>query len=132
MTRQPPQSCRATHHIQVIETHNRPWMLLNFVNPSLEHPWRISIDNHDMWVVANDGGFVEPQKVQALTLTNAERITILVKLDQAPKDYAIRMHALSRLQFIQTYAILRYPVSLAFSRQVHSTDVHSIESSVGS
>ncbi|KAL9617498.1 MAG: hypothetical protein Q9160_007709 [Pyrenula sp. 1 TL-2023] len=94
---------------EVIETHNRRWMMLNFVNPGLEHPWRISIDNHDMWVVANDGGFVEPQKVQALTLTNAERITVLVKLDQDPDDYAIRFHAWSRLQFLQTYAMLRYP-----------------------
>ncbi|KAL9073917.1 MAG: hypothetical protein Q9157_004563 [Trypethelium eluteriae] len=93
----------------VIETHNRRWILMNFVNPGLEHPWRISIDNHYMWVVATDGGFVKPQKVQVLTLTNAERITVLVKLDQAPKDYAIRMYALSRLQFLQTYAMLRYP-----------------------
>lgn len=84
---------------------------MNFVNPGLEHPWRISIDSHDMWIVANDGGFVRPQRVQVLTLTNAERITVLVKLDQAPNDYTIRMYALSRLQFIQTYAMLRYPVS---------------------
>lgn len=96
--------------MQVVETHNRRWILLNFVNPGLEHPWRISIDNHDMWVIANDGGFVKPQKVQALTLTNAERITVLVKLKQTPGDYAIRMHAWSRLQFLQTYAMLRYPV----------------------
>ena len=65
-----------------------------------------------MWVVATDGGFVQPQKVQVLTLTNAERMTVLVKLDQAPRDYAIRMYAFSRLQFIQTYAMLRYPVGL--------------------
>ncbi|KAI9656728.1 MAG: hypothetical protein M1821_003367 [Bathelium mastoideum] len=94
---------------EVIETHNRRWILLNFVNPGLEHPWRISIDNHDMWVIATDGGFVTPQKVQVLTLTNAERLTVLVRLDQAPGDYAIRVNALSRLQFIQTYAMLRYP-----------------------
>lgn len=35
----------------------------------------------------------------------------MVKLDQEPNDYAIRFHALSRLQFLQGYAILRYPVS---------------------
>ncbi|GME63988.1 hypothetical protein GTA08_BOTSDO05764 [Neofusicoccum parvum] len=94
---------------EVIETLNRRWMMINIVNPGLEHPWRISIDNHDFWIVANDGGFIEPQKVQVLTLTNAERVTIMVKLDQEPNDYAIRFHALSRLQFLQGYAILRYP-----------------------
>ena len=99
-----------SHGIQIVETHNRRWMMLNFVNPGLEHPYRISIDGHDMWVVANDGGFVTPQKVQVLTLTNAERITVMIKLDQEPKDYAIRMYAMSRLQFIQGYTVLRYPV----------------------
>lgn len=84
-------------------------MFINFVNPGLEHPYRISIDEHEMWVVANDGGFITPQKVDAITLTNAERVTVMVKLDKAPKDYAIRFYALSRLQFIQGYAFLRYP-----------------------
>lgn len=97
---------------EIIETQSRRWMMINIVNPGLEHPWRISIDKHDFWIVANDGGFIEPQKVQVLTLTNAERVTILVKLDQEPRDYAIRFHALSRLQFLQGYAILRYPVGL--------------------
>jgi len=34
---------------------------------------------------------------------------VAVKLDKEAADYAIRAYALSRLQFIQTYAILRYP-----------------------
>lgn len=38
--------------------------MINIVNPGLEHPLRISIDNHHFWIVANDGGFIEPQKVQ--------------------------------------------------------------------
>lgn len=58
---------------------------MNFVNPGtslllpkerikvlidicegLEHPWRVSIDGHKLWIVANDGGFVEPQEVDVL------------------------------------------------------------------
>jgi L-ascorbate oxidase len=35
-----------------------------------------------MWIVANDGGFVQPTKVNIVTLTNAERVTVMVKLDQ--------------------------------------------------
>lgn len=42
-------------------------------------------------------------------MLNAERVTVMVKLDQDPKDYAIRFHALSDLQSLQGYAILRYP-----------------------
>ncbi|KAJ4356852.1 uncharacterized protein N0V89_004889 [Didymosphaeria variabile] len=62
-----------------------------------------------MWIVANDGGFIKPQKVNVLTVMNAERVTVMVKLNQNPKDYAIRFHALSDLQSLQGYAILRYP-----------------------
>lgn len=48
---------------------------MNFVNPGLEHPWRISIDDHELWIVANDGGFVHPQKV------NVGRISISIQLN---------------------------------------------------
>ncbi|KAI0859389.1 Cupredoxin [Xylaria cubensis] len=94
---------------EIIETRNRRWMMLNIINPGLEHPYSISIDDHDMWVVANDAGFVTPQKVQVLQLNNAQRFTVMIKLDQEPADYAIRFYALSRLQSIQGYAVLRYP-----------------------
>ncbi|KAF5590961.1 multicopper oxidase [Fusarium pseudocircinatum] len=103
-------SCRTSQaDYHVIETKGRRWVMLNFANTGFEHPYRISIDDHDMWVVANDGGFIHPIKVQALTVTNGERFTVVVKLDKEADDYAIRIYALSRLQFIQTYAILRYP-----------------------
>lgn len=38
--------------------------MLNLLNSGFEHSVRISIDGHDMFVVANDAGFVEPQKAQ--------------------------------------------------------------------
>ncbi|KJY00741.1 conidial pigment biosynthesis oxidase arb2 brown2 like protein [Zymoseptoria brevis] len=94
---------------EIIETENRRWMMMNFVNPGLEHPWRVSIDNHKMWIIANDGGFVQPQEVDIIQVTNAERVTVMVRLDQEAADYPIRFHALSDLQSLQGYAILRYP-----------------------
>ncbi|EME47188.1 hypothetical protein DOTSEDRAFT_59673 [Dothistroma septosporum NZE10] len=104
-----PECKPSTAPYEVIETGNQRWVLMNFVNPGLEHPWRISIDGHKMWIVANDGGFVQPQEVDILTVTNAERVTVMVKLNQTAADYAIRFHALSDLQTLQGYAILRYP-----------------------
>ncbi|KAL1638053.1 hypothetical protein SLS58_009074 [Diplodia intermedia] len=93
----------------IIETKNRRWMMMNFINNGLEHPWRVSIDSHKMWVVANDAGYVTPQEVDILTLRNGQRVTVMVKLDQAAADYAIRFHALSKQQSLQGYAVLRYP-----------------------
>ncbi|KAF9634918.1 hypothetical protein BFW01_g5813 [Lasiodiplodia theobromae] len=94
---------------EIIDTKNRRWMMMNFINNGLEHPWRVSIDSHKLWVVANDAGFVQPQEVDILTLRNGQRVTIMVKLDQPAEDYAIRFHALSKQQSLQGYAILRYP-----------------------
>lgn len=85
-------------------------MMFNFVNVGLEHPWRISIDNHKMWVVANDGGFIIPQEVDAITLSNARTISVMIKMDQEPGEYAIRAYSVSLLQQLHGYAILRYPV----------------------
>ncbi|KAF2764147.1 Cupredoxin [Teratosphaeria nubilosa] len=94
---------------EVFETENRRWMLFNFVNAGLEHSWHISIDGHKMWIVANDGGYVQPQEVDVVYLNNAERTTVMVKLDQAAQDYAIRWYSVSPMQSLQSYAILRYP-----------------------
>ncbi|KAH7062619.1 Cupredoxin [Macrophomina phaseolina] len=94
---------------QIIETKNRRWMMMNFINNGLEHAWRVSIDSHKMWVVANDAGFVTAQQVDIITLRNGQRLTVMVKLDQNPDDYAIRFHADSKQQSLQGYAILRYP-----------------------
>lgn len=122
-----PECKPSSTEYTIVETENRRWMLMNFVNPGqfesqswkivsiaksftgLEHPYRISIDGHRMWIIANDGGFVEPQKVDILQVTNAERVTVIVKLDRPAADYAIRFHALSDLQTLQGYALLRYP-----------------------
>lgn len=36
--------------------------MLNMLNSGFEHSVWVSIDGHEMFIVANDGGFVEPQK----------------------------------------------------------------------
>lgn len=40
------------------------YMFLNFIHPGAHHELRIAIDEHDMWLVAADGDFVKPKKVQ--------------------------------------------------------------------
>ncbi|GIZ43742.1 hypothetical protein CKM354_000695800 [Cercospora kikuchii] len=94
---------------EIIHTDNRRWILLQFTNTGFEHVWRISIDNHKMWVVANDGGFVQPQEVDVLHLIDADTIHVMVRLDQPAQDYAIRFYSYSKMQSIQGFAYLRYP-----------------------
>ncbi|OLN96149.1 Laccase-1-like protein 2, partial [Colletotrichum chlorophyti] len=94
---------------EVIETHGRPWIMLNILNIGFEHAIRLSIDDHMMWVVANDGGFVKPHLVDVLYITNGARYTVLVKLDREGADYAIRLVSTSIHQNLYGYSFLRYP-----------------------
>ncbi|KAF7548214.1 hypothetical protein G7Z17_g7212 [Cylindrodendrum hubeiense] len=65
----------------------------------------VSIDEHDMWVYAMDGSYIEPQKVQAIVVANGDRYSVLVKLEKAG-DFKIRMNAVSAPQMISGHAIL--------------------------
>ncbi|KAJ4356853.1 uncharacterized protein N0V89_004890 [Didymosphaeria variabile] len=85
------------------------YLFLNFIHPGAHHELRISIDEHDMWLVAADGDFVKPKKVQAFNLNMGDRISVLVPLDKKVGDYAIRLASLSTEQVIQGLSILRYP-----------------------
>ncbi|KAK8868384.1 Laccase abr2 [Apiospora arundinis] len=103
-------SCSPTDaDYEVIETHGRPWIMLNVLNIGFEHAVRFTIDNHKMWIIANDGGFVEPQLVDVLYISNGVRYTVLIKLDQEGADYAMRLISTSTSQNLQGYSILRYP-----------------------
>ncbi|OBR11569.1 Multicopper oxidase [Colletotrichum higginsianum IMI 349063] len=94
---------------EVIETHGRPWIMLNVLNIGFEHAIQFSIDDHKLWIVANDGGFVKPQLVDVLYITNGARYTVLVKLDQEGDDYAMRLVSTSTHQNLHGYSVLRYP-----------------------
>ncbi|KAH7149130.1 multicopper oxidase-domain-containing protein [Dactylonectria estremocensis] len=68
----------------------------------------VSIDEHDMWVYAVDGSYIEPQKVQAIVVTNGDRYSVLVKLDKAG-DFKIRFNGVTPLQMLGGHAILSVP-----------------------
>lgn len=75
---------------------------VNFVNGV------IAIDDHDMWVYAMDGSYIEPQKVQVLWVSNGDRYSVLVK-PKRPGKFQIRCHANSAPQTIIGNAILHVP-----------------------
>ncbi|KAK1624186.1 laccase TilA [Colletotrichum phormii] len=69
------------------------------------HELQISVDEHEFYVIAADREFVRPQKVHAANYLRS----ILIRLDQKPGDYAIRLTSLRPEQVIQGFEILRYP-----------------------
>ncbi|KAK6214203.1 hypothetical protein LQW54_004629 [Pestalotiopsis sp. IQ-011] len=57
----PPASCSpSAADFEVIETDGQDYIMLNLVNVGFEHEVRVAIDHHKIFIVANDGGFVEP------------------------------------------------------------------------
>ncbi|KAK2017455.1 Cupredoxin [Colletotrichum eremochloae] len=106
----PDESCTPSNaDYEVIETEGRPYIMMNFINIGFEHSVLVSIDGHKMIAVANNGGFVKPVETDVVYVPSAGRITVLVKLDAEPSDYAVRISSTSQMQNLQSYSILRYP-----------------------
>ncbi|KAG6354808.1 hypothetical protein INS49_003889 [Diaporthe citri] len=106
----PEEKCSpSTADYEVIETGGQQYLMLNLLNSGFEHSVKVAIDGHEMIVVANDGGFVEPYTTHVAYIPSAGRVTVLVKTDAAAEEYAVRISSTSVLQNLQGYAILRYP-----------------------
>ncbi|RJE19619.1 hypothetical protein PHISCL_08037 [Aspergillus sclerotialis] len=84
------------------------WVSLNFIDAATFKTIIVSIDEHPMWVYEVDGQFIEPQKVDTVKMYAGERYSVMVKLDQMPKDYTIRVADSGLTQIISCYATLRY------------------------
>ncbi|KAJ5259372.1 Laccase abr2 [Penicillium angulare] len=67
-----------------------------------------SIDEHDMYVYAVDGRYIQPVLVNAINLPNANRYSVMVPLNKVPGDYTIRMVSGDQQQILNTTATFRY------------------------
>ncbi|KAF2689829.1 multicopper oxidase [Lentithecium fluviatile CBS 122367] len=68
----------------------------------------LSIDEHSLWVYAVDGHYIEPLKVDVLTLFNGDRYSVLVQLDKSVANYGIRVASTALTQLIDTTAVFAY------------------------
>lgn len=84
------------------------WFNLQLVSAmSIKTPV-FSIDSHPMWIYAVDGVYIEPQLADTVFLYNGERFSAMIKLDQTPGDYTIRVANSGADQIISGYAKLSY------------------------
>jgi FtsP/CotA-like multicopper oxidase with cupredoxin domain len=97
------------------------WVSLNFVGAATFKTIIFSIDDHPMWVYEVDGHFIEPQLVQTVNMYAGERYSVMVKLDQKPRDYAIRVSDNCLTQVISAYATLSYDGGRKSRKQVDMT-----------
>ncbi|KAB8079104.1 multicopper oxidase-domain-containing protein [Aspergillus leporis] len=84
------------------------WASLNFIGGQAQKGTTFSVDNHPMWIYEVDGQFVEPRQFEMVGMYNGARYSAMIKLDQTPGDYAIRITDNGGDQIISGYAILSY------------------------
>ncbi|KAI1880830.1 hypothetical protein JX265_001070 [Neoarthrinium moseri] len=110
------QTCEPTKtDLEIVQPkQGQEWIWINFIHSGAHHELQISVDEHEFFVVAADGEFVHPQKVHVANCNLGERISILVRLDKTPGDYAIRVTSLREEQVIQGIGILRYAAAQVY------------------
>jgi len=82
------------------------WVALDLIGGFSFITAMFSIDEHPMWVYAMDGEYVTPQKVEAISITNGDRYSVLVKLNNTG-DFKIRVASIGAPQILSGYGNLR-------------------------
>ncbi|KAL5872574.1 hypothetical protein ACKVWC_008197 [Pyricularia oryzae] len=67
------------------------WAALTFINAGGLYPLQISIDNHKLYVYAVDGQYIYPAASDRIYVGNGNRVSVMVKLDQEPARYTVRL-----------------------------------------
>jgi FtsP/CotA-like multicopper oxidase with cupredoxin domain len=82
-----------------------------------------SIDEHPVWVYAVDGRYVTPTLVDAFTISNGQRFSILVKLDKPAALYNIRtvVSGLNQIMAATSYLSYAGRLKLNYSSQPYIT-----------
>nr|QDK64758.1 AshL [Aschersonia paraphysata] len=84
------------------------WVSLNFIAAAANKQVDFSIDEHPMWIYEIDGNYVEPRRYVAAAITGGERFSVMVKLDQEPGRYTMRLPDTGATQVISGYADMVY------------------------
>jgi FtsP/CotA-like multicopper oxidase with cupredoxin domain len=84
------------------------WVSLNFINAATLKAPEVAVDQHEMWIYEVDGQLITPIKTDIFAPYAGERYSAMVRLNQKPQDYPIRVPDTSFTQVVAEYAILRY------------------------
>ena len=91
------------------KTETEKWVAIDVISATGLLSFSFSIDGLPIWVYAVDGEYIVPKQVHALPVSNGDRFSILVKLDEAG-DYPIRVASTQNTQLIAATAVLKYRI----------------------
>jgi len=84
------------------------WQAISLINPSAFAILKVTVDSHKLYVYESNGNFIVPQAVDDIVVAGGDRISFLIKLDQAPGDYQIRVANDGINQVISGFGVLSY------------------------
>ncbi|KAF1931350.1 multicopper oxidase [Didymella exigua CBS 183.55] len=90
--------------------HDRKWLALNVISSAGIDTFAFSIDEHPLWVFVVDGHYIEPVKIDVLTVANGDRYSVFVELTNPGEknEFGIRIASLALAQLIDTMAVFSY------------------------
>lgn len=102
--------CKATQgseEVFQVDASDR-WVSLNFIGGQSLADLIVSLDGHQMWIYEVDGSYVEPRLAHTLSVYHGERFAVMVKLDQKPGNYTLRIAVQNPDQLLSGYATFAY------------------------
>ncbi|KAH5293476.1 hypothetical protein HBI12_229350 [Parastagonospora nodorum] len=117
--------CTPSHGSRAVVTAplEKNWFALDLISTAGIDTFAFSIDEHPMWVYAVDGHYIEPMKVDALTIANGDRYSVFIRLDKERGNYGMRVASIAATQIIGTTAVLSYNGEYYHDRFKNSTEV---------
>lgn len=88
----------------------RRWLNLQVIDTATNWFYGVSVDGHSMFIVAVDGHYIEPLKVDWAQITIGSRLSIMIELDPDLDGniFPIRLTGARALQAIEGHAFLSY------------------------
>ncbi|CAI7638973.1 unnamed protein product [Penicillium discolor] len=102
--------CKATESTEEVIKVDllKGWVSLNLISSASISIPAVSINNHSLWVYEVDGQYIVPTKVDALTLSNGARYSVLVQLNKTPGNYLITAAGAGINQKVAGYGTFSY------------------------
>ncbi|XP_071494140.1 uncharacterized protein [Diadema antillarum] len=69
---------------------------------------KISVDGHNLTLIASDGGDIHPVPVDAFVIYGGERFDFVLDANEVPGNYWLRVKGLADAKFVQELAVIRY------------------------
>ncbi|KAG8406057.1 Laccase 1 [Metarhizium acridum] len=106
------EGCVASKHENetiVVDPHrNNGWVSMHIVAAATIAQIAFSVDSHEFWLYEIDGNYVNPKKFVSAVMSAGETFSIMMKLDQEPGRYTMRVPNSGASQVLGAFAEMVY------------------------